>query len=318
MAPLSNTTSPRVAATCQCLVGEGPVWCEASQRLLWVDIVGQAVYALLNTSGDAVDQPAIGSAVESQSLQRWAVPDLIGFLFPSRAGGYIAGLNQQLVTLSLHEQASVEYCVLDEPEPDRPQNRFNDGLVDQQGRVWCTTMNTRDSMPTGCLYCYQNRSQPRRIDEGYVVANGPVIDPTGGAMYCNETADSAPYPQGIYRYPLGANDTVGEPTLFVDYRDRAGGPDGMCVDREGRLWVAEFGGGGVTAFDTNGRAVARVDLPVTYVTKPAFGGPRQEILYITTASIALSTAEHEQEPHAGDLFAIHTTTNGIKPAACNG
>ena len=51
-----------------------------------------------------------------------------------------------------------------------------------------------------------------------------------------------------------------------------------------------------------------VDMPVEKPTKPMFGGPELDVLYVTSIGVGL-TAGHEQ-PEAGSLFAI--TGLGIK------
>ena len=52
-----------------------------------------------------------------------------------------------------------------------------------------------------------------------------------------------------------------------------GSPDGMCMDEEGMLWIAHWGGFGVYRWDPdNGRLLDKCELPVPQVTSCAFGG----------------------------------------------
>ena len=47
-----------------------------------------------------------------------------------------------------------------------------------------------------------------------------------------------------------------------------------------------------------------IALPCRRVTSCAFGGPRLDVLYVTTARIGLDETTLAAEPHAGGLFAV--------------
>lgn len=53
-----------------------------------------------------------------------------------------------------------------------------------------------------------------------------------------------------------------------------------------------------------GKLLRSIDMPVKNVTSVAFGGPNLDILYVTTATIALSQDEKNAQPDAGCLFAV--------------
>jgi len=56
-----------------------------------------------------------------------------------------------------------------------------------------------------------------------------------------------------------------------------------------------------------------VPMPVSHPTKCAFGGPDLDVLYVTSASIALKAGERAAHPHAGSLFRLDPGVKG-KPA----
>jgi sugar lactone lactonase YvrE len=53
-----------------------------------------------------------------------------------------------------------------------------------------------------------------------------------------------------------------------------------------------------------------VQLPVTNITCPCFGGRDLTTLYITTARFRLTDEQAAQQPLAGGLFAIETDVKG--------
>ena len=61
------------------------------------------------------------------------------------------------------------------------------------------------------------------------------------------------------------------PFARIDPED--GLPDGLCVDAEGGVWIALFGGGAIRRYKPDGTLEAHVALPVTNPTSLAFGGP---------------------------------------------
>jgi sugar lactone lactonase YvrE len=52
---------------------------------------------------------------------------------------------------------------------------------------------------------------------------------------------------------------------------------------EGGIWVAFWDGWAVRRFDRAGALSEVIELPVARPTRPAFGGPRLDRLYVTTA-----------------------------------
>eukprot|EP00058_Branchiostoma_floridae_P026162 XP_002611652.1 hypothetical protein BRAFLDRAFT_63672 [Branchiostoma floridae] len=90
---------------------------------------------------------------------------------------------------------------------------------------------------------------------------------------------------------------------FEESRD--GVPDGMCIDTDGKLWVAMFGTGQVLQVDPEtGTHLRTVKVPADQTTSCCFGGPNLDILYVTTASVGLSAEEVQQKPLSGCVFQV--------------
>ena len=87
-----------------------------------------------------------------------------------------------------------------------------------------------------------------------------------------------------------------------------GHPDGSTLDAEGMLWVAHCGGGCVTRWDPRtGQQLATVTVPTPLVTSCAFGGPRLDRLYITTAR-----RDATATTLAGGLFCAEVGVKGLE------
>ena len=98
-------------------LGEGPVWVERDQALWFVDIKKQMVHRVDPENGDQ---------------RSWESPAQVGFLFPAKNAGFIAGLQGGLHRF---DPKKGTFTLLAAVEPDNPSNRLNDGVVDPSGRL---------------------------------------------------------------------------------------------------------------------------------------------------------------------------------------
>ncbi|XP_062370997.1 regucalcin isoform X2 [Cinclus cinclus] len=88
-------------------------------------------------------------------------------------------------------------------------------------------------------------------------------------------------------------------------------PDGMCIDTEGKLWVACYDGGRVIRLDPEtGKRLQTVKLPVDKTTSCCFGGKDYSEMYVTSASDGMDKEWLSRQPQAGGVFKI--TGLGVK------
>ncbi|MBD2848656.1 SMP-30/gluconolactonase/LRE family protein [Paenibacillus sp. IB182496] len=89
----------------------------------------------------------------------------------------------------------------------------------------------------------------------------------------------------------------------ISYEGREALPDGMTIDAQGMLWVAEWDGWRVSRWNPHtGEPLGYVEVPAQQVTSCAFGGPDGDVLLITTAREGLTEQELARQPHAGGVF----------------
>ena len=92
--------------------------------------------------------------------------------------------------------------------------------------------------------------------------------------------------------------------MFFDTRAVAGRPDGGTVDADGCYWMAGVGGWQIYRITPEGKLDRTIDVPVEKPTKPMFGGPDLDTLYVTSLSLGLTRRAPRPQPEAGSLFAI--------------
>ncbi len=190
-------------------------------------------------------------------------------------------------------------------DADHPTNRLNDGCVDAAGRLWFGTMDNDERASTGSLYCFAG-NRLRRMDTGYVITNGPALSPDGRILYHVDTQQ-----RRVYAFDVDAAGELSGKRLFKAVEEPDAYPDGPTVDADGNVWIAMFGGWGVRCFSPGGKLLRSIALPVAQCTKVAFGGEDLRTLYITTASVGLSPAQHALQPLAGGLFRTRVEAPGL-------
>src|SRR5215470_13494052 len=96
-------------------LGEGPVWSPSEQAIWFVDIKGCAVHRFHEPTG---------------AKRSWPAPAQVGFIALTAAGGFVCGLK---TGLHRFDPQTGKFTLLRVVEPERPNNRLNDGFVDSAG-----------------------------------------------------------------------------------------------------------------------------------------------------------------------------------------
>jgi sugar lactone lactonase YvrE len=261
-------------------LAEGPAWNQSAGCLVWVDILGCKVHL---TEAD-------GSARATFSFDRH-----VGAALPAADGTYLVVLRDGFVTL---DPAGGAVTPLLDVLTDRPDLRFNDAKADPRGRAFAGTMPYESG--TGALYRLDAGPTAAQVFGPTELSNGLGWSPDGRTMYFIDTPADTVH---AFDYDLDTG-KLGSPRTLVEVHH----PDGMCVDDDGCLWVALYGGSAVHRYTPDGRLDAVIHLPVTNVTCCAFGpGGR---LYITTADNGLSPEEKAKQPLAGSLFVADPGVTG--------
>ncbi|MDV6332488.1 SMP-30/gluconolactonase/LRE family protein [Asticcacaulis sp. 201] len=274
-------------------LGEGPIWSARDHAVWFVDIKQQHVHRY---------------DIRTGAKQTFNAPSPCGFIAPKRRGGFIVGCKTGLY--DFNPDGGV-FTLLTHVEPGLPTNRLNDGYVDAHGRLWFGSMDDDEERPTGKLYRYDARGL-KVMDDDYVITNGPAVSPDGKTLYHNDTLK-----KHIYAFDLDRDGHLSNKRLFaqLDATGKTGEHgegymDGPVVDSAGNVWNALFFGWGVNCYAPDGRLIRTVSLPVSNVTKIAFGGADLKTVYATTAAKGLSAEDIQKQPLAGGLFTFQTDIAG--------
>lgn len=264
-------------------LGESAIWDVAEQALYFVDILGREVRRY---------DPA------EASERRWRLPEPVGCIALRERGGAVLGLESGIHAFDFDTGAT---SLIVDPEADRPGNRLNDAAVDPRGRWWAGTVGMPKPVEgAAAFYRLDPDLSCRRMLEGFTTTNGLAFAPDGRTIYFS---DSFAAVRTIWAADYDLD--TGEPSnrrVFFDTRAVAGRPDGAAIDADGCYWMAGVGGWQLMRLTPAGGVDRIVELPVERPSRPCFGGPRLETLYVT--SIAVDTTPGTEQPLAGAVLAI--------------
>jgi sugar lactone lactonase YvrE len=276
------------------LCGESPLWDAKAKCVYWTDINGFAIRRFVLATGGfeswKFDAPV--TALALTSLDGWL----------------LAAVGGRLLFWSADGDRRVEFVAV---ERDWPNHRLNDGSADTEGNFWVGSMLNNVEADgsekkaegfTGSLYRVTPDGEVSVHDSGFGITNTVVWSPSNATFYCACTIRNV-----IWAYDYVRDDaesSVKNRRVFAEKID-AGLPDGSATDEEGFVWNCRWGGKGILRISPAGRVVEKIEMPVSNVTKCAFGGDDGRTLFVTTASMGA-----ESEEMAGNLFAMQVPVRG--------
>lgn len=271
-------------------VGESIIWSPREQALYWVDIVGCAIHRLDPQSG---------------MHEQWPTPELPTSIGLRRDGGFVVGLRQRIALWS----PGGAFTTLAVPEPDRPGNRLNEGVVAPDGSFWVGTMQDNigpdgepQSAPDSTGYLYRitpDGTVSRLSDQAFGITNTMIWTDDDSFV----TADTIRNTLFQFRYDKAAHRLTDGQTLPLAIE--RGLPDGSARDAGGTIYNCRVAGGAALAAINPDRANASyIDLPCLSPTSCTFGGPDLSTLYITSARFGMSDEQLASRPSEGAVLAI--------------
>jgi sugar lactone lactonase YvrE len=272
-------------------LGEGPIWDSQTQSIYWIDILNKRIYS--------------GSDVLAE------LDELVGCMAPRKKGGLILalsrGANKGRSSFASLDLDLIKLTYLSSLKDEPSNNRFNDGKCDPRGRFLAGTMDMGEEEPKGSLYSYDGTSITTLLSN-VTISNGLTWSPDHKTFYYIDTP-TREVKAFDYDFDTGA---IANPRLVVHIPESLGWPDGMTSDKQGRLWIAMWGGAQITRWDPNtGQLLEKIPVPAKNVSSCIFGGKNMNELYITSARKGLDESTLTRYPLTGGLFRLQTKVEGM-------
>lgn len=190
-----------------------------------------------------------------------------------RDGNLVVASTTRRAIISI-DMKSGRQTILAERYRGKPLNSPNDLWCDPRGGVYFSDprfVQLPESMEQDRMAVYYippDRSEPIRVIGDMEKPNGILGSPDGSRLFVNDTGRDETY---VYRVnPDG--------TLSGRKRFAKEGFDGMCLDREGNLYITSKG---LEIYSPSGEKIEHIDIP-NRPTNLCFGGSDRRTLVITS------------------------------------
>ncbi|MFN8518591.1 MAG: SMP-30/gluconolactonase/LRE family protein [Chloroflexota bacterium] len=174
---------------------------------------------------------------------------------------------------------------------------WNDVVADGRGNVYANGAGIEGA--AGIVALVTPDGVARRVADGLAFPNGMAITPDGRTLL---VADS--WAQAILAYDIAPDGGLGGSRTWAAVAEH---PDGICIDAEGAVWLADVGTSRCVRVAEGGAVLDEVRFDRGCFAC-VLGGPERRTLYVTAA--VWRGWEEGVEPGSGILAAVDVAVPG--------
>lgn len=269
-----NDLKPELIYYAENTLLEGPHWDDENNLLYFVSITDNMIYCLNDETKEIHSYPTSGP---------------VGAAVLDKKGKILSAEKSGIYSIDLETK---ERTFLTQPSKNE-RLRYNDGKLDPRGRFLIGTMGYEETIDGAASLFVIEGEEYKELLTGLTLSNGLDWSKNGRTFYHIDTPTRK---IKQYDYDLDTAEVSNEQTV-IEIKD-GGVPDGMCVDVDGKIWVAEYGGKKVCKWNpATGDKILEIPMPVSNITSCCLGGINKNYLYVTTA-------KEDGEPLSGGLFRV--------------
>ena len=269
---------------------EGPIWIENDNSLLFSDINKQTIHQWQQITG------RVDSYRPSSHHSNGLTLDLDGNLLACEHSG-------RRVSRAPYKQENKIETIASHWD-GKKLNSPNDLVVHSNGTIYFTDPtygltqpaqgdpNAEQELTFQGVYKIATDGELDLLTTMFTQPNGLAFSPDEKSLYVGDSKDRL-----IRKFSVENDGSLSNPVLFLDVANdpRPGAPDGMKVDRQGRLWTT--GPGGVWVLEPNGTVLGQIEIP-ELPANIAFGFLDYKTIFLTART---------------SVYSINTHVNGIVP-----
>lgn len=295
---MKSIINVEVFSSSKCILGEGGCWHRERGSFFWVDILGRKLFEK-NLEGNLSEWkldclPSKVFEIVDDSSKVWVLSDKGLLKFSITDGTY----NIAHPLESLGEGL-----------------RTNDAGIDPSGNLVYGTMYCDPESGKGSIYRLNKYGAVKKLLSDVAIPNTFLWNQDGSYLYSADSLEGT-----MYRYKY-ESDTLSDRQVLFTYRKEGRSrsnlvvPDGSALDVDGHIWNASWDGAAINKIDLTGNILQTIPLPVSRPTSCTFGVDGK--LLITTASEGLSAKQLLEEPFAGSVLSVDTSSSPGNSAYLN-
>jgi sugar lactone lactonase YvrE len=174
---------------------------------------------------------------------------------------------------------------------------WNDVVADARGNIYVNGGGIEGA--PGIVALVTPDGTVRRVADGLAFPNGMAVTPDGATLL---VADS--WARAILAYDIAGDGSLAPGRTWASVAEH---PDGICIDAEGAVWLADVGTSRCVRVAEGGTVLEEVILDRGCFAC-VLGGPERRTLFITAA--AWRGWEEGVEPGSGILAAVEVSVPG--------
>jgi|SRR5579864_8488 len=260
----TSTAKLSVLADDANICGEAPIWDAQTDCLWWSDCDGSKFFRY--------DWRSARHELVKEGVQ-------VNGCVLNEPGGFVITNNSGVWLWDASSQPRLVAA-----EADGFPCQLNDCIADPKGRLitgsWFFETG-KEPQPIAKLFCVETNGRVRVLDEGFYLSNGLGFSLDKRTLYF---ADSIARSVFAYDYDTECGQ-VSNRRVFVQFRKESGVPDGLTVDGEDFVWIAEWYGSQIVRYDPDGKLERRLNSPAKQTSSLIFGGPDLTDICITSAGV---------------------------------
>lgn len=254
-------------------LGESPR--AAHGQLRWVDIQAKTLHRI------KIDTLFNSSA--SPAFDTWQLPDQVGCVVPTDDPAIWVGCGREGIW---HLSDDGEHRKIIDAPFDSTWQRFNDGCVDEWGRLWVSSLIDDKRAPLAGVWCLaQDRLYP--VFTGLTTGNGMAYSAAHRKLWLADTTA-----RSIHRYDVSDQAfTLQADGWVYHYTEGKQRPDGACMLDSDHYAVAVIEGRRLDVFNiASAQPVSAIPVPLEKPTMPCIIAEPACTLVLTSAAVPSGTA----------------------------
>ena len=215
-----------------------------------------------------------------------------------------------LIVLTMHRRRLMRYAAgrlsLYADLSETAVGTIDDMIIDGLGRAYVGDLGFRFPPPpdrgaVGRIILVTSDGSARVVAEGLRFPNGIAVSVDNKRLVVAEMDGNC-----LAEYEIETDGSLNFRRRFASTKS----PDGICLDREGAVWVASFEEDAFIRFDQSGREIQRIEVPGRRALACVLGGAQRQSLFCLSAATSYEELRQGKSSSRIDTVEVDVAGSG--------